>query len=55
MQEKPTQPLKPLEVSKLLGLLLRLSETGSNEVIKRLARSLQNVLSRDIIRDTIQF
>lgn len=54
MNKKETQPLKPKEVSVLLSYLLRLSETGSNEVVKRLAKSLLNVVSRDRIRDEIQ-
>lgn len=51
MSKKPTQPLKPREVSVLLSYLLRLSEAGSNEAIKRLAKSLLNVLSRETIRE----
>lgn len=55
MSEKETQPLKPKEVSKLLTLLLRLSETGDNEVVRRLAKSLLNVVSRDRIKNSIEY
>lgn len=49
-KEIPSKPLKPAEVNRLLGLLLRLADTGSNEVIRRLAKSLLNVVSRERIQ-----
>lgn len=55
MNEKEIKPLKPQEVSKLLALLLRLADTGSNEVVRRLAKSLLNVVSRERIKDSIEF
>lgn len=55
MKQKETQPLKPKEVNKLLTLLLRLSETGDNEVVRRLAKSLLNIVSRDKIKNSIEY
>lgn len=47
MNGKQTQPLNTSEIDALLAFLLRVSETSTNDTIKRLAKSLFNVISRD--------
>lgn len=50
MSQKPL-PLKPLELDRIMGYLLRLSETSESEIVRRLAKSLFSVLSRDRVRE----